>query len=327
MAAMGDGRAEHFHVCTPLLESWALSQLLGTKVYLKYETVQPAGSFKIRGIGHYCQQVAKKGCRHLVCSSGGNAGIAAAYSARKLGLPATIVLPEGSSPQVVKRLQGEGAEVQLAGKVWDEANEKAQEMAQQDGWVHVPPFDHPLIWEGHASLVRELKAALCAPPGALVLAVGGGGLLAGMAVGLEEVGWQQVPLIAMETQGANCFHAAVQAGKLVTLPDITSVAKCLGAKTVAAGALECTKRFKILSEVVTDTQAVSAVQRFLDDERMLVEPACGAALAAVYSGILGRLQAEGHLPSSLASVVVIVCGGNSISSRDLQELQVQLGQK
>lgn len=64
-----------------------------------------------------------------------------------------------------------------------------------------------------------------------------------------------------------------------------------------------------------------------DDERMLVEPACGAALAAVYSGILGRLQAEGHLPSSLASVVLIVCGGNSISSRDLQELQVQLGQK
>lgn len=107
---------EHFHTVTPLLESWALSQVAGTTVFLKCENVQPSGSFKIRGIGHFCQEVAKKGCRHLVCSSGGNAGIAAAYAARKLGIPATIVLPEGTSLQVVRRLQGEGAEVQLTGK-------------------------------------------------------------------------------------------------------------------------------------------------------------------------------------------------------------------
>lgn len=322
---MGDA-VTHFHMPTPLLESWALSQVLGTTVYLKCENVQPAGSFKIRGIGHYCQAVARKGCRHLVCSSGGNAGIAVAYCARKLGLPATIVLPEGSSPQVVRRLQGEGAEVQLAGKVWDEANVRARALAEQDGWVDVPPFDHPLIWEGHASLVWELKAALDSPPGALVLAVGGGGLLAGVAAGLEQVGWQDVPIVAVETQGAHSFHAAVKAGQLVTLPDITSVAKCLGAKTVAAGALACARQARVLSEVVTDTEAVSAVQRFLDDERMLVEPACGAALAAVYSGLLGRLQAEGRLSPSLASVVVIVCGGNSIDSQELQALKTQLGQ-
>lgn len=321
---MEDG---HFHVRTPLLESWALSQVLGSTVYLKCENVQPAGSFKIRGIGHYCQEMARKGCRHLVCSSGGNAGIAAAYCARKLGLPATIVLPQGPSPKVVKRLEGEGAEVQLAGKVWDEANVKALELAQQDGWVDVPPFDHPLIWEGHASLVQELKEALGSAPGALVLAVGGGGLLAGVAAGLEKVGWLHVPIVAVETRGADSFYAAVRAGKLVTLSDITSVAKCLGAKTVAAGALACAQRLQVISEVVTDTEAVSAVQRFLDDERMLVEPACGAALAAVYSGLLGRLQAEGHLPASLDSVVVIVCGGNSIDSRELQALRTQLGQK
>nr|XP_060485007.1 serine dehydratase-like [Panthera onca]XP_060485008.1 serine dehydratase-like [Panthera onca]XP_060485009.1 serine dehydratase-like [Panthera onca]XP_060485010.1 serine dehydratase-like [Panthera onca]XP_060485011.1 serine dehydratase-like [Panthera onca]XP_060485012.1 serine dehydratase-like [Panthera onca] len=107
----------HFHVVTPLLESRALSQVAGTTVFLKCENVQPAGSFKIRGIGHFCQEAVKKGCRHLVCSSGGNAGFAAAYAARKLGIPATIVLPEGTSPHVVRRLQGEGAEVQLAGKV------------------------------------------------------------------------------------------------------------------------------------------------------------------------------------------------------------------
>ncbi|XP_073737166.1 serine dehydratase-like isoform X4 [Callorhinus ursinus] len=270
--------------------------------------------------------MAKKGCRHLVCSSGGNAGIAAAYAARKLGIPATIVLPEGTSLQVVRRLQGEGAEVQLTGKVWDEASLKAQELATRAGWVNVPPFDHPLIWEGHASLVRELKAALGTPPGALVLAVGGGGLLAGVSAGLAEVGWQHVPIIAVETQGAHCFNAAVKAGRLVTLPDITSVAKSLGAKTVAARALACTQELEIISEVVEDVQAVSAVQQFLDDERMLVEPACGAALAVIYSGLLGRLQAEGRLRPSLASVVVIVCGGNSIDGGGLQALKARLGQ-
>ncbi|XP_027432610.1 serine dehydratase-like isoform X3 [Zalophus californianus] len=306
----GCARAEHFHTVTPLLESWALSQVAGTTVFLKCENVQPAGSFKIRGIGHFCQEMAKKGCRHLVCSSGGNAGIAAAYAARKLGIPATIVLPEGTSLQVV----------------WDEASLKAQELATRDGWVNVPPFDHPLIWEGHASLVRELKAALGTPPGALVLAVGGGGLLAGVSAGLAEVGWQHVPIIAVETQGAHCFNAAVKAGRLVTLPDITSVAKSLGAKTVAARALACVQELEIISEVVEDVQAVSAVQQFLDDERMLVEPACGAALAVIYSGLLGRLQAEGRLRPSLASVVVIVCGGNSIDGGGLQALKARLGQ-
>lgn len=315
-----------FHVPTPLLESWALSQVAGTTILLKCENVQPAGSFKIRGIGHFCQEMAKKGCRHLVCSSGGNAGIAAAYAARKLGIPATIVLPEGTSAHVVRRLQGEGAKVQLAGKVWDEANLRAQELAKREGWVNVHPFDHPLIWEGNASLVHELKAALGTPPAALVLAVGGGGLLLGVATGLEEVGWQQVPIVAMETRGAHCFHAAIEAGELVTLPDITSVAKSLGAKTVAAQALQRAREWEILSEVVEDAEAVQAVQRFLDDERMLVEPACGAALAAVYSGLLGRLQAEGRLRSPPAPVVVIVCGGNNINSRELQALKTQLGQ-
>ncbi|XP_045152638.1 serine dehydratase-like [Echinops telfairi] len=298
-----------FHVVTPLLESWALSQVAGTTVHLKCENVQPAGSFKIRGIGHFCQEVAKKGCKHLVCSSGDRHA------------PLCLV---GSSGL---RAGEEGLiDSSLLKEVWDDANMKAQELARQDGWVHVPPFDHPLIWEGHASLVQELKAVLGAPPGALVLAVGGGGLLAGVAAGLAEVGWQHVPVIAMETRGAHCFNAAIQAGRPVTLPAITSVAKCLGAKTVAARALACTRECTIISEVVQDSEAVNAVQRFLDDERMLVEPACGAALAAIYSGLLGRLQAEGRLSPSLASVVVIVCGGNSIDSRELQALKAQLGE-
>ncbi|XP_078010472.1 serine dehydratase-like isoform X2 [Phascolarctos cinereus] len=251
------------HIVTPLLESWKLSMAAGTTVFLKLENVQPTGSFKIRGIGRLCQEVAKKGCKHFVCPSGGNAGVAAAYAARNLGIPTTVVLPKGANSTLLQRLEREGAEVLMVGKVWDEANLKAQEMAKTDGWVNIPSFDHPMIWEGNGSIVHELKDTLGTRPGVIILSVGGGGLLAGVVAGMKQVGWQDVPIIAMETRGADSFNQAVQAGRLVTLPDITSMAKSLGAKTVAARALECTRECQIISEVVDDEEAVEAIERFL----------------------------------------------------------------
>ncbi|NWU47541.1 SDSL protein, partial [Dromas ardeola] len=179
--------------------------------------------------------------------------------------------------------------------------------------------------QGHASLVRELKDSLETKPDAILLAVGGGGLLAGVVAGLHQVGWQDVPIITAETRGADSFHAALAAGRLVTLPGITSVAKCLGAKTVAARALECAQECQVISQVVEDTEAVRAVEQFLDDERMLVQPACGAALALLYTGRLQRLQREGRLRTPLASAVVVVCGGSSIQAAQLRALKSQLG--
>ncbi|XP_039581977.1 serine dehydratase-like [Passer montanus] len=325
MAAQPPGGHKPFHVVSPVLESLSLSEAVGTKVLMKLENVQPSGSFKIRGIGHLCQDAAKKGCRHFVCSSGGNAGLAAAFAARELALPITVVLPSSSGPTAVRKLQQLGAMVEVYGKVWDDANSRAQELAKTEGWVIIPPFDHPLVWEGHASLVRELKDSLEDKPGAIVVAVGGGGLLAGVVAGLQQVGWHDVPIIAAETLGAHSFHEALKAGRLVTLPDITSVATCLGAKTVAARALECAQECQVLSQVVQDAEAVRAVQQFLDDERLLVEPACGAALAVLYSGRLRRLQGQGRLPSPLRPVLLVLCGGSNIDSAQLRALKSQLG--
>ncbi|NXP05781.1 SDSL protein, partial [Thinocorus orbignyianus] len=321
MAAQPWGCEKPFHIISPLLESLPLSKAAGTKVYMKLENVQPSGSFKIRGIGHFCREAARKGCQHFVCSSGGNAGLAAAYAAKKLGIPATVVVPSTTGPSTIHKLQELGAEVE----VWDEANRRALELAKTEGWVSVHPFDHPLVWEGHASLVRELKDSLETKPDAIVLAVGGGGLLAGVVAGLHQVGWQDVPIVAAETWGAHSFHAALAAGRLVTLPDITSVAKCLGAKTVAARALECAQECQVISQVVEDTEAVRAVERFLDEERMLVQPACGATLALLYAGRLQRLRDEGRLHDPLASVVVVVCGGGGIQTAQLRALKSQLG--
>lgn len=319
--------AEHFHLNTPLLESLSMSKLVGTTVYLKMENSQPSGSFKIRGIGHLCQQLARQS-KGVVCASGGNAGKAAAYAARKMGVPATIVVPSSSPPLVVQALQDQGAQVKITGKVWDDANAEALRLAESEGLIFVPPFDHPLLWQGHASMVAEVAASLGpgVKPGAVLLSVGGGGLLCGVIQGLKDVGWMDVPIIAMETVGANCLNAAIKAGKVVTLDDITSEAKCLGAKTVCKQAFEYSQSsdLTIISEMVTDQQALHAVQTFLDEERVLVEMACGASLAAVYSGLICRLQEEGRLPTLSGPLLVIVCGGSSINMEQLTILKHKL---
>ncbi|KAM6913103.1 serine dehydratase-like [Xenentodon cancila] len=319
--------AEHFHLNTPLLESVNMSKRVGTTVYLKMENSQPSGSFKIRGIGHLCQQLAGQS-KGVVCASGGNAGMAAAYVARKMGVPATIVVPSSSPQVVVQRLQDQGAAVKIVGKVWDDANAEALRLAESEGLTFVPPFDHPLLWQGHASMMAEVAASLGAggKPGAVLLSVGGGGLLCGVVQGLKNLGWMDVPIIAMETLGAHCFNAAIKAGKVVTLPDITSEAKCLGAKTVCRQAFEYSQcnNLTIISELVTDLQALQAIQTFLDEERVLVEMACGAALAAVYGGLIHRLQAESRLPTLLGPLLVIVCGGSSVNLDQLTSLKHKL---
>ncbi|XP_072103965.1 serine dehydratase-like isoform X1 [Mobula birostris] len=313
-----------FHICTPLHKSLALSKAAGTTVYIKLENVQPTGSFKIRGVGHLCQKAAGESCKHFVCSSGGNAGLAAAFAGQKLQIPVTILVP-GSTPEfTIRRLKEYGALVDVVGKVWDDTNKQALKLSEKDGWEYISPFDHPLIWEGIASIVTELRDTLPSKPGAIVLSVGGGGLLCGVVEGLKKVGWCDVPIIAMETKGANSLNEALKAGKLVTLPDITSVAKSLGAKTVCEKAFQNAQEYTVLSEVISDHQALEAVERFLDDERMLVEPACGASLAAIYSGVIQSLQKEGQLAKDLQPVVVIVCGGSSITMAQLKEYKAQL---
>ncbi|KAG9330585.1 hypothetical protein JZ751_023826 [Albula glossodonta] len=314
------------HLPTPLRESLPLSRLAGTSIYLKLDSAQPTGSFKIRGIGHLCKTWAERGCERFVCCSGGNAGMAAAYSARQLGVPATIVVPSVTPPFTVQKLKDEGATVLIHGKELKESIEYGQQLvANNAGWVFISPYDDPLIWEGHTSLVRELEGELEVKPGAVVLSVGGGGLLCGVVEGLRRAGWGDVPIIAMETVGAHSLNGALEKGELITLPKITSVATTLGLNRVAAQTLKLAKEHTVFSELVTDQDAVRAVEYFVDDEKILVEPACGAALAAVYCNIINRLQKEGKLAKDLGPVVVVVCGGNNISLAQLQKLKEQLG--
>ena len=300
------------HIATPLLEGAAMARP-GQTVWLKMEALQPTGSFKNRGVGHACAVYAQRGARRFVSSSGGNAGIACAYAGRKLGLPVTVVVPETVSKRALQLLEREQAGIIVHGASFQEANEHAQTLLGADA-AFIHPFDDPLLWEGHASMIDEVAASGLRPD-AVVLSVGGGGLLCGVVEGLRRQRWLDVPVLAVETAGAASYAAALAAGEPVTLPGITSIATSLGARKVAQAAFDASTTHPVRSCVVSDRAAVEACRRFIGDQRIVVEPACGAALAVAYDGA----ALEGF-----ANVLVIVCGGVTATVEQLAQWDASL---
>ena len=296
---------------TPLLESLPLSQLNGTRVLMKMESAQPSGSFKIRGIGYACEQHAARGAQRFISSSGGNAGLAVAYAGRKLNVPVLVVVPETTSERARHLLRLEGAEVIVHGASWAEANKLAFSLkTEQDAFLH--PFDDPLLWRGHAAMMDEVVAEGVRPD-AVVLSVGGGGLLAGVDEGLRRNGLDSVPVYAAETEGMASFHASLKAGRVVELPELTGVATSLGARRVCERAFEVAQQRPVVSLLVSDREAVESCKAFLDDHRTLVEPACGASLALLY----GRKISVG----GLQNILVIVCGGSTATVESLNSFR------
>ncbi|MEO8935670.1 MAG: pyridoxal-phosphate dependent enzyme [Burkholderiaceae bacterium] len=296
------------HVATPTIASLPLSTAAGRAIDLKLENLQPSGSFKMRGIGAACVEYARRGARRLLSSSGGNAGIAVACVGRMLGIPVVVVVPETTTARARRLIEEQGATLIVHGASWQEANERAQSMAgTTDAFVH--PFDDPLVWAGHATMIDE-AARTGVKPDAVVVAVGGGGLLCGVIEGLHRNGWSDVPLVAVETEGAASLRASMDAGRCVTLDAITSIATSLGAKRVCERAFGWTREHPVASVLVTDAAAVDACLRFIDDHRIVVEPACGAALATVYGRVADLERFE--------RVLVIVCGGATATVDQLQ---------
>ena len=298
------------HIKTPLLHSWSLSKKTGRSIYLKCENLQPSGSFKIRGIGKLCQQWKLLGKNQLVSSSGGNAGYSVAYAGKKLDMTVTVFVPKTTHQIYIDFLLSLDAKVNITGKVWDEANQAALEFNDKIGGGFVPPFDHPTIWAGHTSLVTELHRQMSVQPDLIILAVGGGGLLCGVLEGVHQVGWQSTPILAVEPTGAASFKSSVEAGKLVILDEVSTIATSLAAKRVTYRALEWSKEHEIFNVLYDDAAAIRACLSFSHDHRMLVEPACGFALAAVYE--------QNAMLAQFKHIVVVVCGGIGVSTELLQ---------
>lgn len=302
------------HIETPLIESLSINKKSDAKIWLKMEALQPCGSFKARGLGYACQKYIADGARGLLSSSGGNAGLAVAYSGRLLEVPVTVVVPKTTKKRAIDLIELEGAEVIVTGKNWDEAHITAMEMAKGEiAYIH--PFDDPIIWQGHASIIDEISGAGITPDG-VVLSVGGGGLLCGVVEGLTRNNWQNIPVLAVETEGTDSLNTASIANMHIGIDNINSIATSLGAKKVAKRAFELLSENQIINHIVTDKDAINGCYRFLEDHRIMVEPACGASLSTIYNGC--------DFLKDKKNVVVIVCGGVGVTMSQLEEWRHQV---
>lgn len=317
MAGKSSGR-NRLYIETPIAESKALNSKLARRVFMKMECYQPSGSFKIRGISHLMSVRHDEGSSHFVCSSGGNAGLAVAYCGAILRVAVTVVVPKTTSLHVRRILAEYGAEVIVSGEVWNEADAVARDLSTQKNAAYVSPFDDRLLWQGHSTLIDE-AAVQCDRPDAVVVSVGGGGLLCGVLTGMHRNGWTDVPVIAVETQGSASFAAAMKAGHPVQLDAITSVAKSLGALQIADEALAWTKHHEIHSVVLSDCDAIRGCIQLADEFRVLVEPACGVSRAAVESNLVSG--------SHYRNVLAVICGGSAVNLGSFLEWKLCLNRE
>lgn len=333
---------------TPLIKAQALSQATGRDVYFKLDNLQASGSFKDRGMAHLCYELTTRGgttttaddanttttkIQKVISSSGGNAGLAVATVAPQLGLEVDVYVPETTKPLVVTKLQSLGAKVTIHGANWNEADTLARQKVEEchGTAAYISPYDHPLLWTGHSTVVDEILQEL-PNMAALCVSVGGGGLLCGVLEGLQRHN-HACHVLAVETEGANCFAAAVAAGHPVRLPAITSIATSLGALETTPATLERQQEYtrrggRVQSVVVSDAQAVRACDRLATDIRCLVEPACGSALAVAYDDTLFAQYLQNDNNNNNGDddgpIVVLVCGGSGVSIDLLQQWKQEL---
>jgi L-serine/L-threonine ammonia-lyase len=299
---------------SPLIKSMPLSTLAGRDIYLKLDCLQPSGSFKDRGMANLCQTLqSTKGTQKLIASSGGNAGLAVATVGQKQEMTVKVIVLETTKGHVIEKLKSLKADVTVHGKIWNEADKLARQLVNEDPQAeYVSPYDNELLWTGHSTLIDEIVEDL-PNVGGVIVSVGGGGLLCGVLEGLERHG-KKAKVVACETEGAASFCKSWIGGQRIRLETIASIATSLGALEVTEVALERARKHQeaggqVQANICTDAEAVEACIRFASDHRILVEPACGAALAAVYSD---RLR-QGTLQGIDGPVVIEVCGGSGVN--------------
>jgi L-serine/L-threonine ammonia-lyase len=240
---------------------------------------------------------------------------------------------------MVGKLKTLGANVVQKGCHWSEADTYLREelLANDENGVYVPPFDHEDIWEGNGSLIDEVEREMADKGGyqGIVCSVGGGGLFAGVMAGLQRNGRLQgrqdglhgVKVLAMETEGADSLAHSLRNQKLSKLDAITSIATSLGATQVARKAYEWAQRPEVTSCVFSDAEAAMASVSFADDERIIVETACGVSIAPAYNDTLHMILFPQLSESEFEkiNIVIVVCGGSNVTLDILEGYRQKYG--
>lgn len=287
-------------VRTPLLPSEELSKDVGGEVRLKCESLQRTGSFKARGASNFVLQLPEGAAkRGVITYSSGNHGQAVAYAARSRGIRCLVVMPT-TAPAVKREGAARlGAEVVLEGTTSLHRKALAEKLAEGEGLVMVPPFDHPHIIAGQGTAGLEV-AEEWPDIDTFVVCVGGGGLASGCAAAIRRLREDAV-IIGVEPEGAASMRAALDAGEPVSLEEIDTIAD--GLAPVRSGELTFLHMRDLADDVVTvDDAAIREATRFLlMRQKLVVEYSGAAAVAALRSG---RVEGAGR------KVCAVVTGGN-----------------
>ncbi|WP_433058293.1 serine/threonine dehydratase [Dactylosporangium sp. CS-033363] len=262
-------------------------------LWFKLELLQHSGSFKARGAFNRILAAREEGAlpaAGVVVASGGNAGLGVAYAAATLGVPAEVFVPLTAPATKVARLKELGARVEQHGREYAEAHAASAVRVAETGALFVHAYDQPEIVAGQGTLALELP-----PADTIVVAVGGGGLVGGVAAAIGD----RARIVAVEPEGAPTLHAALAAGAPVDVPVDSVAGDSLGARRAGGIAFDLAVHHKVESILVSDAAIVAARRRLWQEHRLAVEHGAAAALAGL------------ELVADPGTAVVVLCGANT----------------
>jgi threonine dehydratase len=286
---------------TPVFSSRSLGRLTGHSVYLKAENLQKTGSFKPRGafnkVRHLPRGEARRG---IITASAGNMGQAVAYVAAHEQIPGVVVMPEKANPGKVAAVKEYGGEAIQHGKLWDDAYAHSQELSLERGLVYVHPFKDRHVLAGQGTVALEILEDV-PDLAAIIIPIGGGGLMAGMAMAFR-MHKPQVRIIGVEPTGSANMFLSRALDRCADLDEVNTIADGLATRRTDPDV------FGIIQEVVDDLVTVGdeemlhAIRFLLERAKLLAEPAGAATVAAL---LAGRVSLPPGSP-----VVAVVSGGN-----------------
>ena len=285
---------------TPLAPSRTLRDLTGADIYLKAENMQRSGSFKVRGASYKLSRLSKEEyCKGVIAASAGNHAQGVAIAAAHYDIPCTIVMPETAPLAKVTATQGYGAKVVLHGFTYDDAYQHCLELQEQSGAAFIHAFDDPDVISGQGTLGLEMLSDL-PDADALVVPIGGGGLIAGIAIAARALR-PDITIIGVQAAGAASCRVSLNANELHTLPAITTIADGIAVKRPGALTFSIIQRLVDDVVLVDDEAIIAAVLLLMERNKMLVEGAGAVGVAALLSGAINLQEKK---------VLVPLTGGN-----------------
>jgi threonine dehydratase len=287
---------------TPLVRSHRLGKICGCELYLKLENAQFTGSFKDRGVSSKLAELnAQEIKKGVITASAGNHAQAVAAHCERMNIPATIVMPLGTPLIKVASTQGYGAEVILEGETYDDAYDRAMELAHARGLTFIPAFNDPQVVAGQGTIALEILEDMPEGPDVLICPVGGGGLIGGMSLTFKSLR-PKTRIVGVQSQAVPGMITALKAGKVVRVEAGSSLADGIAVRQVGELTLALAQRYVDEWTTVQEEQIANAVLLLLENEKTVAEGAGAVTVAALVNRQISSIDGK--------KVVCVISGGN-----------------